>query len=150
MPISITPTLSSSGGYLYDIRDQIMHSLATFVYTPENTSEIWESLSLMSIVADKGHDRLSCASRIHSILQDHFRNKFNDCQVVVNCSTEDYDPINKDSRYTVKVEVTITNLKDDTQSIPAVVSSKLKVDPHTKKLELIWDRQNSDITTFNI
>lgn len=146
---SITPSLSSSAGYLIDIREQIMHALTTFINTPANTSELWESLSLSEITATYGNSREGCAIQIHSVLQDYFKNKFKDCSIMVSCSSSDYIQGVPDGRFTVHIEITITNIEKN-YPIPAVISSILHVDRSSGKLLLDWNTQESDGLVYKV
>ena len=41
MAISVTPTLSSTSGYLTDVRDQVMYLLRFLIMNPGGTSDMW-------------------------------------------------------------------------------------------------------------
>lgn len=72
MAISITPTLSSSAGYLTDVRDQVMHFVKFFIMNPGGTSDLWEDrlYSFRYLSSKYDSDRDLFASTLESTVKN--------------------------------------------------------------------------------
>lgn len=134
--ISVTPTLSSSEGYLVDIRDQVVALLRFLVMNPGGTSDIWEQdmVSFRVLASANEHSRDSLVAALENALTNTLTRKFRDYSFSVNCTASDYDDIPNTTRYTVSFDILINNA-DGGQSA-AVIDGSITADKMTNELIL--------------
>lgn len=133
MPISVTPVLSSTEGYLIDIRDQVIHLIRFLVMNPGGTSDIWENdlISFRYLSSKYENSRSSLARAVETAISDVLARKFKDYEFSVTCSTEDYDENDADGRYTISIAVMI-NSSDGQYS--ALIDGAIMVDKKTNQI----------------
>ena len=147
MPISITPILSSSEGYLTDVRDQVIALLRFMIMNPGGTSDIWEpdllSFRVISSVNEDSRDKLTSAlsSRISEVLS----RKFKDYTFDVECTTEDYDTSEATGRYTVTIDILINT---STGQTAAIINGSIFVDKKTNQISLKFSNSIDNQTLY--
>lgn len=135
MPVSITPILSSSEGYLTDVRDQVVVLLRFMIMNPGGTSDLWEndliSFRTISSANESSRDKLTAAlsNRLTTILS----RKFADYNFDVECSSEDYDESENTGRYTVGIDILINT---SSGQLAAVINGSIFVDKKTNQISL--------------
>ena len=144
MPRSVTPTLSSSSGYLLDIRDQVSNLIRFMIMNPGGTSDLWEN-NLISFrylsSRDEGDRQILCSTLKTNIL-NILKGKFRDYVFDADFYSEDYsDP--DDGRYTVMFSITVDN---NNKSESALISGTISVDPKTNSIDLKYDKSIDNIT----
>lgn len=146
MARSITPTLSSSSGYLVDVRDQVSNLVRFLIMNPGGTSDLWEGdlISFRYISSQHEHDRSALCSELRSAVHSVLSTKFTDYNFDIDFTSEDYDETNS-SRYTVLFHI---NINKNNVSESAIVSGSIYVDPKTNNIELKYDR-SIDNATFS-
>ena len=144
MPRSVTPTLSSSSGYLLDIRDQVSNLVRFIIMNPGGTSDLWED-SLISFryisSRDEGDRQIFC-NTLKTNMLNILKNKFRDYSFDADFYSEDYsDP--DDGKYTVLFNITATA---NNKSESALISGTINVDPKTNSIDLKYDKSIDNIT----
>lgn len=151
MPVSVTPTLSSTSGYLIDVRDQVMSFLRFLIMNPGWTSSLWEDelVSFRKISAAEDADRRSLVNTLSQQVTTILSNKFADYGFDCSFTTEDYDSNNDDGRYTIKFDIIITSAPNATGEVasPAIVAGRVSVDENTNDISLQWER-SEDTASF--
>ena len=134
--ISVTPTLSSSEGYLVDIRDQVIALIRFLVMNPGGTSDIWEQdmLSFRVLASTYEHSRDSLTAALETALSDILSRKFRDYTFSVNCSSSDYGDEPNSTRYAVSFDI-LVNDAEGNQSV-AVIDGSITADKSTNELTL--------------
>lgn len=144
MPTSVTPTLSSSSGYLLDIRDQVSNLIRFMIMNPGGTSDLWEGnlISFRYLSSKHEGDRQIFCNTLKTNVLNILKGKFNDCLFDADFYSEDYsDP--DDGRYTVKFNIAMSkNNKHES----ALISGSIHVDPKTNSIELKYDKSTDNIT----
>lgn len=152
--ITITPTLSSTSGYLQDIRDQISNLLRFMIYNPGRTSSLWEKemISFRTLSAEYQNSRSSLATMVNNRLTRSLNRMFPDYQFDVTVSTDDYDEkVGDDGRYTLTIGILINGLDPDhpENQTGAVISGRITVDKVTNAISLTFDKSvdTAELTT---
>lgn len=109
MSIVVTPTLSSSAGYLTDVRDQVMHFIKFFIMNPGGTSDLWEdSLFSFRYLSSKHEaDRDAFAGFLESSIKSFLSKKFKDYNFDCQFSVADYEKDVKNGLYTISFKISI-------------------------------------------
>ncbi len=138
MPITVTPTLSSSSGYLLDVRDQVANLIRFVIMNPGGTSDLWEDylVSFRTMASKYEHNRNQLCDNLKSSIENVLRRKFSDYTFTLDFTTEDYEA-NTD-RYTIHFGVTIST--DTQQTVPVLMSGRILVDKLTNEINLVYDR----------
>lgn len=142
MPVSVTPVLSSSSGYVTDVRDQVMSLVRFTIMNPGFISSLWEDnlVSFRKLSSTYDSDRDTFVAKINDAIASILRNKFTDYTFSCNFQVESVDEKQDDGRYTLKFDITITGGPSITQEIPAIVAGRVNVDNITNDISLIWER----------
>jgi hypothetical protein len=129
MPISVTPTLNSTEGYLTDVRDQVVALLRFAIMNPGGTSDIWEQdmISCRTIFSSKEMSRTDLASALERKLTEILTKKFADYTPSVVCETSDYDADSATGRYIVSFNVMLTSGTTG-NTVPGVIDGSITVD----------------------
>jgi hypothetical protein len=137
MPISITPTLSSSSGYLVDIRDQVMNLVRFIIMNPGGTSDLWEDdlISFRVLATKNEHDRSGFCGILNNRVTNVLLNKFHDYTFEVDFTSEDYGEEGS-SRYTVTFHILIATKNNEEYRAPALVQGDISVDKTTNNISL--------------
>ena len=71
MPITVTPTLSSSSGYLLDVRDQVANLIRFVIMNPGGTSDLWEDylVSFRTMASKYEHNRNQLCDNLKSSIE---------------------------------------------------------------------------------
>lgn len=143
--ITVTPTLSSTSGYLQDIRDQISNLLRFMIYNPGRTSSLWEKemISFRTLSAEYQNNRSSLSTMVKNRLTRSLNRMFPDYQFDVSVTTDDYDEkAGDDGRYTLTIGVLINGLDADhpENQTGAVISGRITVDKATNAIYLTFDK----------
>lgn len=136
MPISVTPTLSSTSGYLVDVRDQVMHFLKFFIMNPGGTSEIWEGSLLSFRYLSSVHEasRQELCGNIEQLINRYLTSKFTDYMFDCSVNTSDYDEPDT-GRYTVSFRIAIEK-PGETTFESAFIIGDIEVDSKTNEIKL--------------
>lgn len=128
---TVTPTLSSSTGYVEDVRDQVATIIRYIVMNPGGTSSLWENelLSMRKAIAEYEHDRYILANFVRNKLMSIYRRMFGDYIIDVEIVPKDYKEGVPDGRYALEFSVTIDHKVHGTMS--GLVSGRFTVDPET-------------------
>lgn len=152
--ITVTPTLSSTSGYLQDIRDQIANLLRFMIYNPGRTSSLWnnEMISFRTLSAEYQNNRSNLVSMMKSRLSRSLNRMFPDYRFDIEVTTEDYDKnAGDDGRYTITIGIIINGLDKDhpENQVGAVISGRISVDPTTNHIDLTFDKSfdTAELTT---
>ena len=142
MAVSITPTLSSSEGYLTDVRDQVSNLLRFIIMNPGGTSDLWEGKLISFRKLSSAHEgsHTNFCSILSQRISECLHNKFHDFTFDVDCTAEPYDPtrtlgVNDDGRYAVVFKILIM---DSNNNVSGVVDGAIKVDKITNNIELTF------------
>ena len=137
MPITVTPVLSSTEGYLVDIRDQVIHLIRFLIMNPGGTSDLWEQdlISFRTLSSKYENSRSQLASILEQKITAVLERKFKDYSFDVDCETSDYDEnstvAESDVRYTVGISVLINTTSGQTA---AIVDGAIHVDKSTNQI----------------
>jgi hypothetical protein len=136
MPTTVTPVLSSTEGYLVDVRDQVIHLIRFLIMNPGGTSDIWEQdlISFRTLSSKYENSRSQLAHALEQQINNVLTRKFKDYSFDVECGTEDYNDDGTDDndvRYAVSISVLINNSSGQTA---AIVDGAIKVDKSTNQI----------------
>lgn len=141
MPLSVTPSLSSSEGFISDVRDQISNILRFIIMNPGGTSDLWESrlISFRTLSSKYESDRETLASELERRLNDLFARKFAEYRIDVACTTAPYDPTqtmgyDDDGRYTISFNVLIYT----GSTVVGLVDGSIMVDKPTNNITIVF------------
>lgn len=141
MPLSVTPSLSSSEGFISDVRDQISNILRFIIMNPGGTSDLWESrlISFRTLSSKYESDRETLASELERRLNDLFARKFAEYRIDVACTTAPYDPTqtmgyDDDGRYTISFNVLIYT----GSTVVGLVDGSIMVDKPTNNITIAF------------
>lgn len=138
MPITVTPTLSSTSGYLTDVRDQIMHLMKFIVMNPGGTSDMWENqlISFRSISSADESDRRNMSAILESRIRNILEQKFSEYSFDVMITDSDYsDNLPGDSRYSLNFSISIKAPGSDTFESAFVVGD-INTDKSTNSINI--------------
>lgn len=132
MATPVTPTLSTSSGYLIDIRDQVSNLIRFLIMNPGETSDIWEGqlISFRNLAYAHEHDRDELCSQLSKRVTNILAKKFADYSFDVDFTHEDYIKGVPDGRYRVNFSIIITYGPSGEMNEPALVSGDISVDEH--------------------
>lgn len=143
----ITPVLSSTAGWVTDVRDQIASFIRFVIMNPGNTSSLWETdmVSFRKLASAFEGTREALCNELERRLNTSFARMFPDFRVSAECTTSDYDSKNDDGRYTIAFNVTIdqTNNGDpnDITTTGGLISGSIAVDEKNhNSIEVRFDR----------
>ena len=141
MPLSVTPSLSSSEGFISDVRDQISNILRFIIMNPGGTSDLWESrlISFRTLSSKYENDRETLASELEKRLNDLFARKFAEYRIDVACTASAYDPIqtmgyDDDGRYAISFNVLIYT----GNTVVGLVDGSINVDKATNNITIVF------------
>lgn len=141
MPLSVTPSLSSSEGFISDVRDQISNILRFIIMNPGGTSDLWESrlISFRTLSSKYESDRETLASELERRLNDLFARKFAEYRIDVACTTAPYDPTqtmgyDDDGRYAISFNVLIYT----GNTVVGLVDGSIMVDKPTNNITIAF------------
>lgn len=140
MPLSVTPSLSSSEGFISDVRDQISNILRFIIMNPGGTSDLWESrlISFRTLSSKYENDRETLASELEKRLNDLFARKFAEYRIDVACTTSAYDPTQTmgydDGRYAISFNVLIYT----GNTVVGLVDGSINVDKATNNITIVF------------
>lgn len=141
MPLSVTPSLSSSEGFISDVRDQISNILRFVIMNPGGTSDLWESrlISFRTLSSKYEGDRDTLAAELERRLNDLFARKFAEYRIDVACSTAPYDPTqtmgyDDDGRYTISFNILIYT----GNTVVGLVDGSIMVDKPTNNITIAF------------
>ena len=140
---AITPTLSSTVGYVDDIRDQISALIVFIIKNPGSTSSLWEDRMISF--------REVFVSKLQAMTDRAIRSMFPDYTFSLEFKAYDYVEGVDDGRYTVKFSVFVEGLNPDdiTEQVSALVSGNIIADPLTNdvKVKFAHTLDNATIQT---
>lgn len=144
MPTSVTPTLSSSSGYLVDVRDQVSNLIRFMIMNPGGTSDLWEDslISFRYISSKEEASRDGLCSTLKTTLSNILKRKFGDYDFDVEFYSDDYSD-DDDVRYTIGFNISIAN--GNTREA-ALINGHILVDPKTNSIDLKYDKSIDNIT----
>ncbi len=137
MPTTVTPVLSSTEGYLVDVRDQVIHLIRFLIMNPGGTSDLWEQdlISFRTLSSKYENSRNQLASALEQQITSVLERKFKDYSFDVECGTSDYNEndsnAESDVRYAVSISVLINNSNGQTA---AIVDGAIHVDKSTNQI----------------
>ena len=141
MPLSVTPSLSSSEGFISDVRDQISNILRFIIMNPGGTSDLWESrlISFRTLSSKYESDRETLASELERRLNDLFARKLAEYRIDVACTTAPYDPTqtmgyDDDGRYAISFNVLIYT----GNTVVGLVDGSIMVDKPTNNITIAF------------
>lgn len=141
MSLSVTPSLSSSEGFISDVRDQICNILRFVIMNPGGTSDLWESrlISFRTLSSKYEDDRNALADALENKLDELFARKFRDYSIDVSCTHHLYNSnqipdINDDGRYTISVNVLISR---DGKTY-GIIDGNINVDKITNAISIVF------------
>ncbi len=110
MPITVTPVLSSTDGYVLDVRDQTMSLIRFLIYNPGGISDLWEKdlISFRTYASTWESVRSDLAGQLSSAVKRRLSAMFPEYGIDTNFTTEDYDDTKDNGAYTIKFEITLT------------------------------------------
>jgi len=137
MPICITPTLSSSAGYLTDVRDQVMHFIKFFIMNPGGTSDLWEDklYSFRYLSSKYDSDRDTFAGVLENSIQQYLSNKFRDFNFSCDFTTSDYEKDKNNGLYTISFKIAIEP-QGTTSFESAFIIGDITTDKKTNEIKL--------------
>lgn len=143
MPTVVTPTLSSTAGYLVDVRDQVMSLVRFVVMNPGRTSDLWDDKlpSFRTISSTYEGDKDYFAKYLAGQFEQILNNKFRDYLFTCDFTTETYDEKDDDGRYTIHFNIMMDNIngsEDHTGS--ALISGKISTVKSTNEINLSFER----------
>ena len=141
MPLSVTPSLSSSEGFISDVRDQISNILRFVIMNPGGTSDLWESrlISFRTLSSKYEGDRETLAAELERRLNNLFARKFAEYRIDVACTTAPYDPTqtmgyDDDGRYAISFNVLIYT----GNTVVGLVDGSIMVDKATNNITIAF------------
>lgn len=152
MPITITPVLSSSVGYLEDVRDQIATLMRFIIMNPGWTSSLWEKdmVSFRSLSAAHEADRSEMSGVLHNRVSSLLNRMFTDYQFDCEFKTSEYDEKDQDGRYAIGFNILITKIGQSEQTqMPGLLAGTITVDKKTNSISLDYEKnQDSAMLSF--
>lgn len=145
---SVTPVLSASAGYIEDVRDQVASLVRYVIMNPGFTSSLWENdlISFRKLASTYEGSRNEMiyflSEKIKTILSAKFRDYYFD----TDFKTEDYESGVPDGRYTVKFNISIAPITDQTLTTSALVSGTIEVDMEKNDIILSYDKSLDNLT----
>ena len=146
MAISVTPTLSSTSGYLTDVRDQVMYLLRFLIMNPGGTSDMWENhmISLRLLSSELEHNKNELCSALEKKILNILENKFADYSFDVLIQPKEYEETS-DSRYTISFSISIKAPgMNDFES--AFIIGDISVDKTNNNIDLKFSNSNDTST----
>ena len=143
MPIVVTPTLSSTTGYVDDVRDQVATLVRFIIMNPGFTSELWEGelLSFRKLSSAGEAERDVFANRLGNLIESKLNDMFKDWTFTSDFSTSDYEEGVPDGRYSVHFNIMMfETASEDQTKLPALVSGSILVDKKTNEISLTYDQ----------
>ena len=146
MAISVTPTLSSTSGYLTDVRDQVMYLLKFLIMNPGGTSDMWEShmISLRLLSSELEHNKNELCSALEKKIQNILENKFADYSFDVLIQPKEYEG-SSDTRYTISFSISI-KAPDMNEFESAFIIGDISVDKTNNNIDLKFSNSNDTST----
>lgn len=146
MAISVTPTLSSTSGYLTDVRDQVMYLLKFLIMNPGGTSDMWEDhmISLRLLSSELEHNKNELCSSLEKKIHNILENKFADYSFDVLIQPKEYDG-SSDTRYTISFSVSI-KAPDMNDFESAFIIGDITVDKTNNNIDLKFSNSNDTST----
>lgn len=146
MPVSVTPTLSSSSGYLIDVRDQVSNFIRFIIMNPGGISDIWEDylVSFRYLSSSEEHNRDVLCGTLKSRVKDILSRKFSDYVFDIDFNATDYDTTS--DRYTIQFGISVSGptVTDE----PVFISGHIVVDKTNNDINLIYDK-SADTAMLN-
>lgn len=142
MPTSVTPTLSSSSGYLIDIRDQVSNLIRFIVMNPGGTSDLWEGklISFRYLAARFEKNRDDLCNELQAAVARILNTKFSDYSFDISFTHRDYQEGVPDGRYGVVFKILITDGPRGRMNESALISGDITVNPITNEIYLKYGR----------
>lgn len=146
MAISVTPTLSSTSGYLTDVRDQVMYLLKFLIMNPGGTSDMWEShmISLRLLLSELEHNKNELCSALEKKILNILQNKFVDYSFDVLIQPKEYEETS-DTRYTISFSISI-KAPDMNDFESAFIIGDISVDKTNNNIDLKFSNSNDTST----
>ena len=139
---TVTPVLSSSVGYLEDVRDQIATMLRFVIMNPGWTSSIWESnmISFRKLSSTYEHDKETLVGQLQMAFGAALNRMFPDYITECDFKAKDINEDQEDGKYAVQFSVFIAQRTDEQSSKePAFVSGMFTVDTITNDISISYD-----------
>ncbi len=143
MPTVVTPTLSSTTGYVDDVRDQVATLVRFIIMNPGFTSELWENqlISFRKMSSAEESDRNMFANKLGSAIESKLNSMFKDWTFTSDFTTSDYVEGVPDGRYSIHFNIMMFETTDeDKNQIPALISGSILVDKKTNEISLTYDQ----------
>lgn len=144
MTTTVTPSLSSSAGYILDVRDQVATLIRFLIMNPGGTSSLWEDrlISFRTLSAEYEHDRDLFVSNLQTRVDTVLSGMFPDYNFDIEFKASDYITDTDDGRYTVSFSVLINGLNPENpdDQTAALVSGDIHVDSNTNAISIEYSR----------
>ena len=140
---TVTPVLSSTIGYLEDVRDQVANIIRWMIMNPGFTSSIWENdlISFRRMSSEFESDRNTLVAALTDKCSAIFNRMFADYEIVPEFRAEDLEPDNPNGKYKVIFSVTI-HQEGSSITESALVNGTFVIDPVTKDIQLNFVRSS--------
>lgn len=139
---TITPVLSTTAGYLQDVRDQIAALLRFVVMNPGWTSSYWEDdlVSFRKLSSAYEADRAELAGRLQSAVESVLKRMFADQNFELNFSTGDLSETQETALYRISFDILmLTGSGEELLREPALVSGTITADPNTNDISIVFN-----------
>ena len=139
---TVTPVLSSTIGYLEDVRDQVASLVRWVIMNPGFTSSLWEDdlVSFRKIAAEYEGDSTALIEMLELKFSTIFQRMFKDYSVTPEFRAELIDPSNPNGKYRVIFHIVITPIEREGTTESALVTGTFTVDPDTYDITLNFTR----------
>lgn len=141
--LSITPVLSSTIGFLTDVRDQVSTLVRFVIMNPGWTSSLWEKdlISFRKMASKFEYDRNELSSNLSSAIQETLTKKFKDYNFDTAFTTSDYVEGEDDGRFSIAFNILLTPIRpnEEVRQESGLVSGTIHVDPHTNDISINYE-----------
>ncbi len=145
MPISVTPVLTSTVGYLTDVRDQVMSVLRFALMNPGHISSLWdqELISCRTTGARFEHNAEQFVSSLQNEFNTLFQRKFTDVQVQCELSASNLEEGIDNGQLAITFDIQINQ---DGVVEGGILSGDITVDTDTYDMKLNFTRSQDSNT----
>lgn len=146
---TVTPTLSSTHGYLVDVRDQVSSLIRFVIMNPGWTSSIWEDklLSARKFVAKYEQDRNTLASMLGSAVRETLQQMFNDYEISTEFTAADANE-EDDGQYLITFSVLIQKLGEP--QVGGMIAGNITTNEKTHDINIKFHKSLDSLTMETI
>lgn len=145
MPVSITPVLTSTVGYLTDVRDQVMSVLRFALMNPGRISSLWDDdlISCRTTGARYEHSVTQFVAQLQNQFNTLFQRKFTDIQVQCELSADNLYEGKDNGQLAITFDI---HINQDGKDEGGILTGDILVDTDTYDMKLNFTRSQDSNT----